>query len=100
MGFLDIVATRFMASDEEVKAMTKKELNELFNKFPLALWLRSNFIESMITSFSDVARSGNRVADSRKPCLGSVAERALDTRRAKSSANTPTRYAKRCSIQS
>lgn len=47
LGFLDIVATRVMSSDEKLKAMTKKELSELFKKFPLALWLRSNFMESI-----------------------------------------------------
>lgn len=48
IGFLDVIATRLMPSDEELRSMSESERKRTFEKFPLALWLRSNFAESII----------------------------------------------------
>jgi len=38
-GCLDVAATRWGISDEELAEMTKEEINDKFKKFPLAGWL-------------------------------------------------------------
>ena len=50
-AFLDFVAPRQSPSDEELSKMSQTQINELFEKFPLAKFLREDFIISVLGLF-------------------------------------------------